>query len=146
MWEIDLADQIRSFLYSLLLGGVFALAFYIGESFRRASRIRGVWLWLCDILYFAVAGFVTFCFLLSRSNGEVRGYILFGIALGFLAFKVLFSKLILFCLIRFLILVTNLFCKIRSNILKLFHKILGKSQKSFEKLKNNAKKGLKKRE
>ena len=92
MWEIDLYDQITTFLLSLSLGAVFALVFYFGEAVRVANNISKIRIWINDISYFAVSAIITYCFLLSRSNGEIRGYIIVGIVLGWWLFKIVFSK------------------------------------------------------
>lgn len=146
MWEIDLADQITTFLLSLPLGGFLSLLFYSGEVVRTIYGIKGFRLWISDILFFAFSGFITFCFLLSRSYGEIRGYIIFGIILGFWLFKTLLSGLyrkIFGGILRALKgAKTFLFKQIKQTMLKIF----SKWQKSSKKLKDIEKKGLKKQE
>ncbi len=146
MWEIDLGNQITTFLLSLLTGGFFALIFIVLESFRIADSIKGVKLWINDLLFFAFAGFVTFCFLLVRSNGELRGYVLAGEAIGFWVIRKLFYKIFvkyLVCLIR---LIKAIIKSISSAISTISLKTYRKIRKTLKKLKNNKKKRLKMQE
>ncbi len=92
MWEIDLRDQIMSFLLSLPLGGALGAAFYLLEAFKAVFARGKASDWFFDILFSLLSGFITFCFLLVRSNGEIRGYILVGEAFGFGLFKLMASR------------------------------------------------------
>lgn len=120
MWEIDLYDQITTFLLSLSLGAVFALVFYFGEAVRVANNISKIRIWINDISYFAVSAIITYCFLLSRSNGEIRGYIIVGIVLGWWLFKIVFSK----HFVKFLTIIINSINKILGKISNATGKII----------------------
>lgn len=146
MWEIDLGNQITTFLLSLPLGGFFALAFFTLEAFRIANGIKGVSLWTNDILFFALAGFITFCFLLVRSNGEVRGYVLIGEAIGFWFFKKLFYNVYIKYSVLLIRLIKKASKNISSAICTITLKIYCKLRKTLKKLKNNKKKRLKMQE
>ncbi len=50
---------------------------------RSPNLLRAI---LQDLLYFFFISLLTFIFFLSISNGEIRAYILFGIAIGFSIF------------------------------------------------------------
>ena len=143
MWEIDLADQITSFLLSLPLGIILSVAFFTLEALNIANGNSKIRIWISDILYFAAAGFVTFCYLLLRSNGEVRGYILVGEGIGFLIFKALFSKYYVKILLWIIGFVKSVFDRIVQTVNGFFNKIICEIQKSLKKLENNKKKRLK---
>ena len=141
MWEIDLGNQISTFLLSLPLGGFFALCFFTLEAFRIVSGIKGVRLWINDILFFALTAFITFCFLLVRSNGEIRGYVLIGELIGFWVFKKLFYRIYIKYSVRLIGLIKTAVKSISSAICTITLKIYRKLRKSFKKLKNIEKKG-----
>ena len=143
MWEIDLANQIETFLYSIPLGFSFGVLFYITEGLSRATPHKRVKRWITDILFFLISGFITYCFLLARSKGEVRGYVLVGELIGFWICKRLFSKIF----IRFFGWLAD---SIRRLKLALFGAVTRAVcqmcailRKTFKKLKNYEKKRLK---
>ncbi len=75
--------------FGFLLGAVF----YILEGITATVRGKSIRQFISDIFFFLLAGFVTYCFLLIRSKGEIRGYVLFGELIGFWIYKKLLSKL-----------------------------------------------------
>ncbi len=94
MWEIDFAEQITSFFYSIVLGGIFGLLYDFFHIPVRGKDASAVAMFVIDVLYFAFIGVVNFCFLLAVSNGFVRGYLLFGDFVGFLVYKKTLSSII----------------------------------------------------
>ena len=146
MWEIDLGNQIATFLLSIPLGCFFALLFFVFEAFRIANNIKGIRLWIRDIVFFVFAGLITFCFLLVRSNGEIRGYVLFGIAGGFWLFKRLVSKIVLKCLVWLIRFSKRQYERIYVAVGTRFLKIYRKICKTLKKLQKYKKKGLKMQE
>ena len=143
MWEIDLANQIETFLYSIPLGFSFGVLFYIAEGISRDTPHKRLKRWITDIFFFLITGFITYCFLLARSKGEVRGYVLIGELIGFWIFKRLFSKII----IRFFSWLASSIRKLKfvlcGAVSRVVCKMCAVLRKSFKKLKNYKKKGLK---
>lgn len=93
MWEINNYNQIITFLLSLCLGAVFCTIYDIIRAIRKVC-INSFWaVTITDILIWILYAFGTFIFLISRTNGEIRGYVLIGEALGFILFRISFSKL-----------------------------------------------------
>ncbi len=146
MWEIDLLDQLTAFFLSILIGLFLGLVFYTLTAFYKAFCITGLWQIVSDVVFFAFAGFLTFCFLLITTNGELRAFVLVGELIGFLLFKVLFSRVLCFLLELIL-------GGIRKGVLCFFgalsrfsRKISEKSRKILKKLASLDKKVLKKEE
>ncbi len=115
MWEISAVLQIQSFIYSIILGAIFSLIYDFFRTYRNIKTHSSITVFLEDIFYFFIISIITFIFLLSTTNGEIRFYILFGILFGFIIFHIFFSKYILRCLLylfnkikRFLILIKKL--------------------------------------
>ena len=146
MWEISLADQIISAIQSLPLGIALAILFFTFESFNIASKATKIRIFVSDIVFFIIAAFITFCFLLISSNGEIRGYILVGEGIGFLLFKAFFSKYYIKLLVAIITFIKGIFEGLVSAADRFFEKIAEWLRKSFKKVKNNKKKGLKKEE
>lgn len=122
------------------------MVFFALEAFRIADGIKGLGLWINDLAFFAFAGFTTFCFLLVRSNGEVRGYIIIGILIGFWLFKKLFSRLYKKILVWLIELVRGTISRVFATARGIFLKMYRKTRKSLKKVKNYKKKGLKMQE
>lgn len=45
-----------------------------------------------DVLFWVFSAFVTFIFLMARTYGEIRGYVMAGEIVGFLLFRITFSR------------------------------------------------------
>ena len=62
----------------------------------RATRKTGcasfLLVFLSDIFFWVVSAFVTFVFLISRTNGEIRGYVIISETIGFLIFRISISR------------------------------------------------------
>ena len=76
MWEISLSHQALSILLSALMGMIFCLLFDTIKAVRIFLRLKTIGTFITDVLFFVLAAVIEFCFFLSRSNGEIRGFIL----------------------------------------------------------------------
>lgn len=103
MWEISNSLQLLSFARSLGLGAFLCLAYDILRAVRRARESDTLTVFLQDIVFSLFSSFVTFNFLLSVTGGDVRAFVLFGLALGF-ALTRLTVSLVFFRVLKFLIL------------------------------------------
>ena len=144
MWEISSKFQLFSFIGALILGGIFSLFYDIFRALRKVKNFTYINIFLQDIICFAFFAVTTFVYLLSVTNGEIRGYVLIGIALGIILTYFTLSK-------YFLVILTWLFNTIKK-IIKLFsswfYRILEKIDMFLVKSTKNFflyfKKGLKK--
>lgn len=123
MWEINNNLQVVSFLFSLALGVCFCAFYDIFRAVRLVWCPKGLTVFLQDIIYFCILSVVTFIFLLSITNGEIRGYVLFGILLGFLLFYYTLSRYFLIILKKMLRLLNFVFKAINSGFNWFFSKI-----------------------
>ncbi len=94
MWEINNSLQLLSFARSVGLGCILSLIYDCFRIFRKLFGSSAVSVFLQDVFYAAFSAFLTFLFLLSVTNGEVRAFVLFGLAIGFVAARLTVSKLI----------------------------------------------------
>lgn len=143
MWEINSAEQISAFLYSLCLGVIFCLFYDIFRALRFAIKFNDIFIFLQDIFYFVSISFVTFLFLLAVTNGEIRFYVIFGILIGFLICYFTFSKYFL----KLLKIIFKAFALIHKKINTVLNRFFAKTGSFIEKIsniiKNTFKKGLK---
>lgn len=84
---ISLSAQTAYFLWSLAMGAALAVLYDIVRAIRMAARAGKVHIIISDVLFFAVCGVLTSLFALPFNKGGVRGFILFGEAVGFLAYR-----------------------------------------------------------
>lgn len=94
MWEINNSLQILSFFRSLVLGILLCVFYDIIKSFRLTFNFSTIAIFLQDIIYSVIAAFATFLFLLSVTNGEMRGYVIVGILAGFILSRVTLSRIL----------------------------------------------------
>ena len=111
MWEITLSGQIGTVVPAVILGGILCLFYDFFRGVRRERNCRSAEIFFQDVGYAFVAALLTFCLLLVRCNGEIRGYVLAFEALGFGLFR------------RFL---SRYFLRLFRGELRLFHCLVGK--------------------
>ena len=87
MTRLSLADQTSYFLWSLALGLALGALYDIVRAVRMLTKARGVRVIISDILFFTVCGVITSLFALPFNKGDVRAFIIFGEAVGFLAYR-----------------------------------------------------------
>ena len=135
---IDTTNQVATFLWSLALGAVMCLL-YDGVRVLHKFSIKGFFeVMISDIIFWLIAASVTFCFLVLRCQGEVRGYVLAGQAIGFTAAR--------FTVSRFFVLGLSSLFKAISKLLgtfgKGFHFIAAVCEKNIKKILKYIKKVL----
>ena len=84
---ITLSAQSAYFLWSLAFGAALGALYDIVRAARMVLRAGRIHLMISDILFFAVCGVLTSLFSLPFNKGDVRAFILFGEAAGFLAYR-----------------------------------------------------------
>ncbi len=101
MWEISNYDQVNTFLLSVILGGLCCVIYDILRALRKVC-LNSFWaITIGDILLWIFYAFVTFIFLIARTNGEIRVYVLLGELTGFILFRISISKF-LFSALKFI--------------------------------------------
>ncbi len=93
MWEIGLVHQLVSSGYAIAVGAFFAAVYDILKACCTVNKANNIAVFVKDVAFSLFAFFVTFMLLMARSNGMVRGYILFWIFIGFLLFRISVSKI-----------------------------------------------------
>ena len=86
MW-FSLADQTVYFLASIAMGAALAAVYDVLRALRMLMRAGRAAVLVTDILFFAFCGVATSLFALPFNKGNVRAFIVFGEAAGFLAYR-----------------------------------------------------------
>ncbi len=116
MWELDYSGQVYTLILSLFTGSAFCLVFDFYTALRVRLNLNKATVFIFDILIFIAFGLFDFCFFLSQTGGEVRGYVLTGQVIGFILCKKSISKVFGFAL--------ALLFKIIKSVLKLSKKLI----------------------
>ncbi len=135
MWEISNINQLKAFVYSVILGGILNVVYILFFSVAKLTT-KKIKKDVIDILFWILVTLPDFCFLLAVTNGEIRGYILIGEFFGFfIGYLVWWKKFNRFFLVIF------------RGYYNISRKVLSKSKnflvKNIEFLKKYAKKFLK---
>ncbi len=101
MGYIDVNFQIVTFLLSISLGVVLCLFYDIVRVMHKLFAKGFFEVFIIDLLFWVLASFLTFCFLIIRCQGTVRGYVLFGALIGFIAVRLTISKIFLIVFEKF---------------------------------------------
>lgn len=102
MWEISLNHQIVTVLLSVFMGAIFCLLYDNFKAVRLYFHFKTFWVFISDILFFVLLALIEFCFLLSRTAGEIRGFVLATELVGFFLCRYTLSKIYLKVLKLFL--------------------------------------------
>ena len=92
MW-FSLSQQTVYFLASIAFGAALAVIYDLVRAVRMLIRCGSVHILISDILFFFVCGVLTSLFALPFNKGDVRAFIVFGEAVGFLAYRLTLGRL-----------------------------------------------------
>lgn len=95
MGYIDVSYQVVTFLLSVVLGAVMCLLYDVLRALHKRTLKGFFEVFVSDLLFWGVAAIMTFCFLVIRCNGNVRGFVIVGQAIGFSAVRLTLSRFIL---------------------------------------------------
>ncbi len=143
MWEINNFFQLLSLARSAGLGVLLCLCYDILRSARKTFSFSTIAIFFQDVIFFLVSAFVTFLFLLSVTNGEIRAFVLFGIAFGFALSRFTISKIFYLGLKFILIKIRAGFTLISNFFYKCFDSFEANGAKIFKKWGETLKKLLK---
>ena len=130
MWEINVWDQTQTFLFSLLLGAIFCLFYDVFRAMRKTGINSFVSVFITDMLFWIISAFATYLFLLSRTNGQLRGYVLLSLTGGFVICRISISNIFVKALTFLFTLAFKGFDKINKGA----NKILGAINAFFDKI------------
>lgn len=95
---MSLAGQTYAFLMTILAGAIVGLLFDVYRVFRSTFRPKQFATALTDLLYWIVVTPTVFALLLAGNWGELRFYVLIGLAVGLLLYFQALSSIVIWCL------------------------------------------------
>lgn len=103
---IDSLSDVLSVFISLLFGVVISLIYDLFKSYRIAYKSSNVLIIVQDILFSIISAVLTYLLLYICVKGEIRWFVLIFELIGFIIYKIYFSKTI----VKFIVNI-NLFVK-----------------------------------
>lgn len=146
MWEIHTSDQLLTFGYALVLGAILCVLYDFFSAHRIANRCGAVTVFITDLAFWIVAAFMTFLFLLARTKGEIRGFVLVAELIGFIVFRLTLSKFlfsVLLILFKFLVRITAFLSGVFDRLADFVNETGKKSLKMLKRVGKRLKKLLK---
>ncbi len=139
MGYIDVSAQAMTFLMSVGVGAVFCLMYDFVRALHKLSINGFIEVLVCDLLFWGIAAFFTFCFLVIRCNGSVRGFVLVGELIGAVVTRFTLSRLFLPFLIKLFTVISKVFSffgrgigKVFKTLEKIIKKLLLKAKKVLQ--------------
>ncbi|MBO4694109.1 MAG: spore cortex biosynthesis protein YabQ [Clostridia bacterium] len=102
MWEISIGGQALTCLYSLVLGAVLCVFYDVFRAARKTGVNSFLSVFITDIIFWLVSTVIVFLFLISTTNGEIRGYVILFSILGFLIYRFTIGRVLFYALCRVL--------------------------------------------
>jgi spore cortex biosynthesis protein YabQ len=88
-------EETIVFLMAVGHGAALSLAYDLLRALRRIVPHGTAAVSVEDFLFWIAAGFLTFCFLFLKTDGEIRGYVAVGTGLGISLYLLCFSHFVL---------------------------------------------------
>lgn len=120
MWEISVSGQVAAFLFSLVLGAVLSLVYDIIRVTRKIGLDSFAQVFIGDVLFFSVSAVVVFIYLVGVTNGEIRGYVIFSVAIGFALYRFTVGRAIFYLLCKFSLFLSCIFKLLSGFLFKFF--------------------------
>lgn len=92
---ISVANQVYTFLYSVIGGAVIAFIYDVFRIKRKAIKTKSLIIQLEDLLYWIIVSIVMFAVIYYSNEGEIRGFIFIGTVLGVILYVTLLSNIIM---------------------------------------------------
>lgn len=109
--KIIVTDQLFEFLVMLYSGIIVAAIYDFYKVYRKIFRPGKLITVIQDLIYWIVVSVVFIKFLLFGSDGEIRGYIIYGFLVGIVGYKLLLSKYFVAILLKISRMLRQIFTK-----------------------------------
>ena len=120
--------ELWIFGYSCLLGVGLGILYDVFRIIRMLINTRNITIFLQDIIYFIVSGFVTFLFVLGINEGQSRFYILAGEGIGWIAYHITLGEKIYHCSENIVKMIRTKFRNFSNNIYRYIKRIFNKNK------------------
>ena len=124
MWEISNSSQLISLLYSIAFGMIICIFYDVLRATRFVFKFKNTTIFLQDLFFFIFLAISIFSFLLVTTNGQLRGYIIVGVVIGFSVCRLTISIAIVLVLKFFFTKILSFFDIIKIVFIKISKKPL----------------------
>ena len=135
MYIQGMAQQTVSFLLCIGMGFSLGLVYDFIRLIRRSFFKSKVSYYFFDILYFVICTFAVFFFFICINGGEVRGYLLFGLALGWLTYYFTLHTLMCRLTDPLSAFISSVFMRLRHFAVSMYRRLIKKAVKIIKKAK-----------
>lgn len=133
----NISTDALIFLIFISVGIVIGLLFDIFRISRKSFRTTDVITYIEDIIFWVLTGILIAYTIFKFNDGEIRGFIFFGIILGSIAYILLFSRIFVDISVKIVTIVKKIVLKVLIYPLKLiFLKIYGRIMQDSKKLRD----------
>ncbi|NLY44477.1 MAG: hypothetical protein GX053_00550 [Tissierella sp.] len=123
MSQVNIVDELYIFLiamnYGLILGGIYDF-YRVFRYFSKPKKIRTA---VEDILFWVIVTLIVFTFLVRKTDGIIRGFVVLGFIIGYLFYFKMISKYSYLLLKKIFKLIFDLISEIMKIILYPFRKV-----------------------
>ena len=88
-----IANQVYVFFWSIIVGALLALIFDFFRISRRKGCTKNLVVYIQDAIYWVIVAIIIIISAFVTNDGELRGYMFIGYAIGAIFYLILFSKL-----------------------------------------------------
>jgi len=96
---LKLADSVGSqayiFLCSVVGGMIIAFIYDVFRLKRKAVRSKSISLYIEDLAYWVIVALTIFSVIYYSNDGEIRGFIFVGVAIGVVLYTLVLSKIVM---------------------------------------------------
>lgn len=118
-----IANQVYVFFWSIVVGAILALIFDFFRISRRKGNTKNWIVYVQDVIYWFLVAIVIIASAFVTNDGELRGYMFIGYAIGAIFYLILFSKIFLKTISKILDFVEEIMNKIWKQIVKVVNKL-----------------------
>ncbi|QNO14863.1 hypothetical protein HYG86_08795 [Alkalicella caledoniensis] len=111
--------QVNIFIGTLIWGLILGVVFDVYRFIFPSNKVKGITQYILDTLFWISVTVATFGVLIFTDHGQVRIYLLFAMAIGFVLYMLLFSRLTL----KILTAIRKVIIKVYSILRKILRKI-----------------------
>ncbi|TYQ14601.1 UNVERIFIED_CONTAM: spore cortex biosynthesis protein YabQ [Acetivibrio alkalicellulosi] len=93
--SVSIGNQAYIFLSCVFGGMIIAFIYDIFRVRRKTIKSGNLMVYFEDFIYWIIVALVLFAVVYYSNEGEIRGYLIIGIALGIILYTLVFSKIVM---------------------------------------------------
>lgn len=124
MWEINNNLQVLTFLRAVIFGLIIIFLYEIFRAFSVNFTINQKVMFIMDLVFCLFLLPFVFCFLISTTNGEIRGYVFLGILVGIFIWRLTISRFNKFFWRKAFVLILKIFSTSNNMFKRIFNKLI----------------------